>query len=79
MDVAFLEVMSFGGYDLGDCELLDIPDLGGIDLWRLQFWRFRALEVTVLEFLILTHVNKPFAGGVAYFETSFYFWQPATP
>ena len=45
--------MSFGGYDLGDYELLGIPDFGGIALWRLQFWRLRALEVTVLEFLIL--------------------------
>ena len=42
--------MSFGGYDLGDYELLGIPDFGGIALWRLQFWRLRALEVTVLEF-----------------------------
>ena len=61
MDVAILEVMSFGGYDLGDCELLDIPDFGGIDLWMLQFWRFRALEVTVLEFLILTPKRTPHA------------------
>ena len=38
MDVAIWEVMSSGGYDLGDCELLDIPDFGGIDLWRLQFF-----------------------------------------
>ena len=34
------------------------PDSGfpkvGIDLWSMQFWRLQALEVTVLEFLILT-------------------------
>ena len=47
--------MNFGGYDLGDCELItDISEFGGINLWRLQFWRLRALEVMVLEFLILT-------------------------
>ena len=52
-----LEVMSLGGYDLGGYELLYIPDFGGIDLWRLKFFRLRALEVTVLEFLILTPPN----------------------
>ena len=26
--------MNFGGYDLGDYELLGIPDFGGIALWR---------------------------------------------
>ena len=47
--------MNFGGYDLGDCELITgISEFGGINLWRLQFWRLRALEVMVLEFLILT-------------------------
>ena len=46
--------MSFGGYNLGYYEFLGIHDFGGIDLWRLQFWRLRALEATVFEFLILT-------------------------
>ena len=47
--------MNFGGYNFGDCELLTgISEFGGINLWRLQFWRLRALEVMVLEFLILT-------------------------
>ena len=27
--------MSFGGYDLGDYELLGIPDFGGITLWSI--------------------------------------------
>ena len=59
LDVAVLEVISFGVHDFGGYELLDIPDFGGIDLLRLQFWRLRALEVTVLEFLILTQwVNE---------------------
>ena len=38
LDVPILEVINFGGYDLGDYELLRIPDYGGIDLLRLQLW-----------------------------------------
>ena len=47
MDVAILEVMSFGGYDLGDYELLGISDFGGIALWRQG--PIIPLEVAILE------------------------------
>ena len=43
-----LEIVNFSG----------APDFGGISLLSLQFWRLRALEVLVLEFLILTPMTS---------------------
>ena len=54
-----------GGYDLGDCELITgISEFGGINLWRLQFWRLRALEVMVLEFFYTHPISMTSRTGV---------------
>ena len=51
MDVSILEVMNFGGCDLG---FMDVPKdscFGGFDHWMFQFWRLLALEVVILGFM----------------------------
>ena len=70
----------FGGYELWRIWSWGLwtiwyPWFWGIALWRLQFWRLRALAVTVLEFLILTRGGQ--STGAAGFSPERH-WPPTT-